>query len=531
MNDFSVILVSNASSDIYQENSLTEFTNLLPRRLTLTGRWQVALQSITFDNNLSNLPRVCRNNSTAHFVLYLTGANNVERTVVINLPYTFYTPASLQKVLASATPVFARNHFFSSLTEEKNLVINLKECTLVIPKELCSWLKIDTSNTNVVTIDGLPYFYFKATAADLQLICETSKFAGEDIPQFMKLQLKEMQQTLDGKGFNQDLCFLPYKLPKGDGSLYHHEVKRKEFFNLSSDKLQDLTLCLTDEKNKKLRLPIGQATFAKLNFKNMYGSSTFHVKVASNDTSNIYPENSPSDFSVQLPHELILPGNSWEVALSSFHYPSQIDLKSVLTRDEFWIKISVKSTLIQHRPFTVSFELDNISSEETLVNSINTQVEQKIAGLLKASISTGGNLILEAGRALTLQFSPLCALVLGVGVRELKFVKAGKHFSPGSIKMERCIPHNVLLFCDIISPIIMGGKYCKILKVVQLPHAQTETIYSTYVCNHLDFLDLANDRVQVIQFHLETISGKRIKFVDNQYPSYVSLSFRKKENM
>lgn len=55
MQEFEVYLVSNGSMQMYPENSLTSFTNLLAEPLSLEGEWKVALTEITTSTAIKNV--------------------------------------------------------------------------------------------------------------------------------------------------------------------------------------------------------------------------------------------------------------------------------------------------------------------------------------------------------------------------------------------------------------------------------------------------------------------------------------------
>ena len=57
-NQFTVHLVSNASMDIFRENTMASFRNQLSGPLELTGSWQVALESIIFPTSIKNVTSV-----------------------------------------------------------------------------------------------------------------------------------------------------------------------------------------------------------------------------------------------------------------------------------------------------------------------------------------------------------------------------------------------------------------------------------------------------------------------------------------
>ena len=52
---FSIHLVSNASMDIFKNNTLASFRNQLAQPLQLEGKWQVALESVIFPANIQNV--------------------------------------------------------------------------------------------------------------------------------------------------------------------------------------------------------------------------------------------------------------------------------------------------------------------------------------------------------------------------------------------------------------------------------------------------------------------------------------------
>ena len=52
---FTVTLVSSASMNIFSENSLANFKNLLNEEINLQGEWKVALTEITFPTHINNV--------------------------------------------------------------------------------------------------------------------------------------------------------------------------------------------------------------------------------------------------------------------------------------------------------------------------------------------------------------------------------------------------------------------------------------------------------------------------------------------
>ena len=53
--EFTLELVSNASMDIYPNNTLASFTNFLPHEINLRGSWEVALLDISYPSRFKNI--------------------------------------------------------------------------------------------------------------------------------------------------------------------------------------------------------------------------------------------------------------------------------------------------------------------------------------------------------------------------------------------------------------------------------------------------------------------------------------------
>ena len=55
MEEFTLELVSNASMDIYPNNTLASFTNFLPHEINLRGSWEIALLDICYPARFKNI--------------------------------------------------------------------------------------------------------------------------------------------------------------------------------------------------------------------------------------------------------------------------------------------------------------------------------------------------------------------------------------------------------------------------------------------------------------------------------------------
>ena len=55
MESFTIELVSNASGELFPDNTLSSFTNFLPEQLNLEGQWEVAISEITYPSMYQNI--------------------------------------------------------------------------------------------------------------------------------------------------------------------------------------------------------------------------------------------------------------------------------------------------------------------------------------------------------------------------------------------------------------------------------------------------------------------------------------------
>ena len=55
MDAFIIELVSNASGEVFSDNTLSSFTNFLPEQVNLEGQWEVAISEISYPSMYQNI--------------------------------------------------------------------------------------------------------------------------------------------------------------------------------------------------------------------------------------------------------------------------------------------------------------------------------------------------------------------------------------------------------------------------------------------------------------------------------------------
>ena len=158
----------------------------------------------------------------------------------------------------------------------------------------------------------------------------------------------------------------------------HFSPKIKEVFKLGSTFKQDISLRLLDEKDNVIRFAPGAPSIARVSILEKYNHppmDTFHVQVSSNDSRDVYPDNTSHDFKSVLPKMLEL-NDSWKVALSKLFIPRRI-LNLCPPFEDITV---LEAQIIQGQDVferrTVKLEQNTYRSVSSLLSSLNSAVER-----------------------------------------------------------------------------------------------------------------------------------------------------------
>ena len=55
MDSITIELVSNASGELFPDNTLSSFLNFLPEQVNLEGQWEVAISEIPYPSTYQNI--------------------------------------------------------------------------------------------------------------------------------------------------------------------------------------------------------------------------------------------------------------------------------------------------------------------------------------------------------------------------------------------------------------------------------------------------------------------------------------------
>lgn len=548
MDSFFAITSSDLSRDFYPDNSPISFKNALPHGLPTRGEWEVALESLSFDNAVSNLPKEISSSNGHHFSLYpdTFQQSGAATLLSFSLEDRYYQDPKelcgrLKKILPSNA---ATSNLAAIMTVQQKIAFRVRRSCLYILDSVCRWMQINTTSKTILYVGGDKYVEFDARKAPVDITCNTLNYATTKMPSFIKVKLHEVQPGLSGAGFHRDVAVIPYLPPTKTSPYFFFEAGIKEYFKISPGGLQHLTVTLSDEDERPLELQNGQTTVAKFKFSKMSSRSSFVLRMKSNDSKKEFPDNTPTVFRTLLPHTLHLDGDNWEVALLSVHYPARMKFGPYLKHKEtYWYKFIVPTqagdgSAEENRiwgDFRNNLQIENMRD---LVAAMNAKAAAFLAGdsFCSITISGAGVLTIQAASNIKIQFSPQLSYLLfeirpAAGRLHYEIaLSAGQTFAAQNASdINRCWPQNTLLCCDFITPTIMGGSYCKVLKLIpQFGQEETRKTHRTYNSSHLDFADVATDKLSATKFEMIDIGGTPVEF-QGEDPTMVSLLFQRKK--
>ena len=554
-----MLLNSEASKDVFVNNSTTSFRNTVPNNLRLNEQWKVALQSVCVNASFfSNLPKAV-SKTNKHFIFCRYDSYP---TSFITIPENNYTRESLIE--------FLLNQFLDVRTatvvvpnvevrgEELLFILTVRNCQLRINEDVCRWLNIDTNGREVKEEIGIDWYlqlndYDNLDAGDhlervRVVVFKPDDFFGDTqivfnigelmnhLPKIIKIKLGEMKQSLSSSGNHQNLAIVQFEEPNIYTNFYH-EVAQKEYFPLQPDLLQTLSIRITDEEDDELRIISHNPTFVKLKFKRMTSESLI-LRISSRDSTDIYPENTPASFRIQLPRLMSLRGQNWQVALSSIIYPSQILIPNYLATLDLWIEIDLQDQLTRWtKRQTMNLNENRIATYQDLQTRINEKSLRR-AGTIQFKIRIDRDTqrtTYVATRQMRIRMSPAMASILGSSLNQFvtELTPPGQDRFIGIADIKRCMPTTLGLYTDFTNPIVAGGKYCRLLKFIPILRDLQERgvpASVSYESHHMDFVNLPTTELQSLQFELKDGEGKPVVFEDNNNTAatFINLLFVKR---
>jgi hypothetical protein len=510
-----IIAVSNASEE-ENDNSLSKFKNRLPKEFTCNGSYQIALQSIYLDNNFGNIPYGILNTSN-HFIIHKSRNwdfdDDPEYSLTINR--AVYTDKGLISLLRSGP-----NDKVGFGIVKKKLVIAISDRILLVHPEIIKFFILKNGEETKV-INGLTYTVFDGLDRKKIVTSENEFLSLPIIPKFIKVKLNEMKQSLSVKNYHTDIAIIGNE--KLDNTPFNYTVKRKEYFDIAPNILSTLSVTLTDEEDRQLLLVKGQPTILKFTIKKKTIMDSFILRVCSNDSNILFPDNINTNFRIELPQPL--PSEClWDVALSSAFFPSRYNMRHILNKENFYIEFS---------PDDVTFTRITFDNVELTTKAIFQEINDRNDRVHMEIVENNDNdsFWMVFYKDTYLRMSKLFSYCLGKTYDTEINIFAEKektNLEFPNMNFDQSIPHAMFLYCNFVSPLIIGQQFSPILKIIPLEKNQGKDVIIKHDVEHLEYLPVSLNNRTTMEFTLRDPAGNLIKFENEKTPVFFNLIFRER---
>ena len=257
----------------------------------------------------------------------------------------------------------------------------------------------------------------------------------------------------------------------------------------------------------------------------------FNLTLPSNNSKQIYPDNSVASFTTKLPEDINLTGQ-WEVALKEIQYPISwynIDEDSGYVIVDFnnvtspIVLQALQPVLTDRMNIQIFIRSGYYSTGQQLADEFNIMLKSSLPAAIADGVRLGysvpaGKFTIEVGYGITLNFSrPLCKM-MGFK-RTINSPQIGRY----TADMKRGI-YSLYVYCDACEDNIVGDTKVPLLRIVPV-----QGDHSDYICHNYDFptyTPVQTKNFSEIKIHITDDTGNTIPFRSGK--SIVTLHFRRK---
>ena len=376
----------------------------------------------------------------------------------------------------------------------------------------------DNSLSNFTNLLPKTLLHIQEWEVALESIIINMHNKGRKSANHFRVQLQEIE-TRSNTIFNRTLAIISIGMQ--DENVLYFESTQREYFPFQSGTLSKLKIMIEDMNGEYLMTNVGQPTWVKLSLrKKMFDSHL--LRFSPLDSKYLFPKNKNENFWTQLGHTLALTDGNWEMALTSIHYPLSFEKEKLMSDNELILVFEWPLKNIQRK-----IELDSreFTHSERIINYLNRIFNRamKKPYFLHFACTETNNLVVTSNQKVTLSFSFSLAHILGGNMNcEVMDTNLRKIILNGqspiqfqdTIRTDRLVPNSMLLYCNIISPSIVGSTYAKVLKLIPIfndEKVQNNSIVC-YESQNLDFVTLSTNTLSSINFELRTSSGHLVPF-------------------
>ena len=313
----------------------------------------------------------------------------------------------------------------------------------------------------------------------------------------------------------------------------HIDFKNPTFFPTRKELLSRATFQIIDvARNTVPNFATGSPTYIQVvvrKKKDMEKKFNIFLDSSCKNSKLVYPENTATNFTIDLPERLSFRRN-WYVTLKSLFIPDSIQnvpecfmfywQGRPLDSGGFEALHKVNLKLKEGNYPTIEGILTDLS-EQISEASLPITIEQH-EGKVKISCPT----YIQSGTVISITMSQDLAPILGFTKPLEKFHgfnlnEYDFHIAPHEPYIT--YPRNLIIGCDIVSDTIFGGEHVKLLRLVANPiNTSSEILSFDFLQN--EYVDLGVKDFDTIRIRIADVDGKTIKSLSDT-PSRLQLMF------
>ncbi len=245
----------------------------------------------------------------------------------------------------------------------------------------------------------------------------------------------------------------------------------------------------------------------------------FYLHLPSNSSMDIFPENTLSEYRVQLP-QLVQVSEDWEVAMVEIQYPHTWNT----VHEGFWSRIYVTeySSGQPNNARMIEIPAGHYNSIEAIVETAN-ELFQSLEPPFKNKFRLTYD---KLSRKVTVRIaSNMCLIFAEIG-ELLGFKKEILYKVTTEAEREADLEngfHNLYIYCDIIQSQLVGDSQVPLLRIVPVEGKDGERVNRSFLSPQ--YLPISKKEFDTIEVNIKRDTGEKVPFEAGRV--LITLHFRK----
>lgn len=309
--------------------------------------------------------------------------------------------------------------------------------------------------------------------------------------------------------------------PSNGDDISHIEFKNPLFFKSRKELLSEASFQLIDiEDNKSPEFSFAAPTYIQVSVKKSEMEKHFNIFLDSTceKSKDLYPNNSSTDFVIELPERLEF-NRHWQVTLKSLFLPNKIHNieNCFLSYEEY--EAGENGTLIKLIRKTKVNVSGYFPSTNLLINELRDKIgrdELPIRIDIKDGFVKLSSELFPSEIPRQVRLSPYLGYILGYNLELekdgqcLRFDENSEYISPYKADVNRMFPKNIIIGCDIVDNTIFGGQHIKLLRFVS-NSINPNSNKITFDFHQDEYVDLGVRSFKSIHIAIMNVSGDTLK--------------------